>query len=265
LSAIDINDLTLAYGNRTVIADFQATIEEGEFIGIFGSNGSGKSTLFKALLGLKEPSKGNIYIFNQPVRKGNPLIGYMPQVRTEPSQFIMTLSGRARIAACINGYKWGLPFHIAKKQINELLDWVNARDFADRPFYQLSGGERQRILLAQALIGKPKLLLLDELLTNLDPYHQDTLIQVVNNICERFHVTVLFTAHDMNPLLGTMNRLIYIAKEKAAIGSGEEVVNNERLSELYDSPMEVVHVNKQLFVISRDRKISYDNINNPHH
>ena len=262
MSAIVINHLSLAFGMRTVIANFNAVIEQGEFIGIFGPNGSGKSTLFRALLGLKPLSAGTIQIFDQAVHKGNPLIGYMPQVRTEASHFTATLSGRARIAATIKGYQWGFPLLSNHKKINEVLDLVQASGYADRPYYQLSGGERQRILLAQALMGKPKLLLLDEPLSNLDPYHQESLIQVIQTICKQFQVTVLFTAHDMNPLLEVMTRLIYIGKEKAMIGTIEEVVNNECLSELYGSPMEVVHLNQQLFVLNRERKMSYDN---PHH
>lgn len=263
MSAIEIFDLTLNYGNRTVIADFNATIESGEFIGIFGPNGAGKSTLLRAILGLIKPYSGSIQIFGRPVHQGDPEIGYLAQ--TLQSRASHQLSGRTRIAASLNGQKWGLPLlnKNQKQEITRILKLLNAEEYADRPYTELSGGERQRLLLAQALLHKPRVLLLDEPLTNLDPRYQESLIQIIKNIQQTEKVTVLFTAHDLNPLLGVMDRIIYLARGKGAIGSIDEIVTDKKLSWLYGTPIEVIRHQQRLYVISQERGELADD--NHHH
>lgn len=247
---ITLNNLTLAYRDRIIFSDFNAAIERGEFIGIFGPNGAGKSSLLRAILGLLPPTNGTITVLGKPAKRGNPAIGYIPQTRE-----MITgnhLSGRARITASRNGFKLGLP--LLNKQQKLEIEWaltlVEAHDYADRPFSQLSGGERQRLLLAQALLDHPQILLLDEPLTNLDPHHQETLIELIQRIRCQLNVTVLFTAHDVNPLLNVMNRVIYFAHGNAAIGPVEEIITSKKLSWLYGTPIEVVQYQQQLFVIN---------------
>lgn len=250
---IKIVNLNLAFATRPILTNFSAIIEPGEFIGIFGPNGSGKTTLLRAILGLMPISVGSIQVLNKSARRGHPEIGYVPQTRT--INHTSQLSGRARVTAAINGFKWGLPI-INKKQRDEIervLTIVGARDYADEPFAQLSGGERQRLLLAQALINHPKILLLDEPLINLDPRHQDALVALVQHIRLEQNVTVLFTAHDFNPLIEVMSRVIYLARGNAAIGTVKEIVTNEKLSWLYGMPIEVIRYQKRLFVISQEK------------
>lgn len=247
--AIEIKDLTLAYGSRPIFHHFSAQIGQGEFIGIFGPNGAGKSTLLRAILGLIPLHGGSISILGKPASRGCIHIGYVPQIL----QVVNTsqLSGRTRVAASLNGFSWGLPF-LTKNQraeIDRVLTTVMAQDYADRPFSELSGGERQRLFLAQALLNKPRILLLDEPLSNLDPNHQEALVDLVQRICMEFKVTVLFTGHDFNPLLKAMDRIIYLAKGNAAIGTVKEIVTNDKLSWLYGTPMEVIHYQQRLFVV----------------
>lgn len=253
MTAIAINNLQLAYNSRIILQHFNASIKKGEFIGIFGPNGAGKSTLLRAILGLVDIKEGSIEIHGKPAQRGNPEIGYMPQI----SQTIYTgrLNGRARIAASVNGFKWGMPFIHKKQQqeIDRVLALVNAREYAERPYTELSGGERQRLLLAQALLNKPQILLLDEPLTNLDPRHQEILIQLVQQIRLELQVTVLFTGHDLNPLLGTMDRIIYLVGGHAAMGTVDEIVTSAKLSWLYGTPIEVIRHQQRLFVISDKR------------
>lgn len=250
--AINIQHLTLAYDERVVLQDFTAQIATGEFIGIFGPNGAGKSTLLQTILGLLKPQQGTVTTLGKPVTRGNPAIGYLPQVR----HALLTnnqLSGRTRIGLTLEGYRWGLPRISPQKKAD--IDWaihrVAAQAYADRPFHQLSGGERQRLLLAQALLGKPKILLLDEPLTNLDPQHQENLIDIIQQIRRELNITVLFTAHDINPLLNSMDRVIYLARGYGTIGYVNEVITSEKLSGLYGIPIEVIQHAKQLFVINK--------------
>lgn len=251
MHSIELKKLTLAFGARKIITDFDASIARGEFIGIFGPNGAGKSTFLRAILGLLKPVSGDILLMGRPVYQGNPAIGYMPQSHHAAGQG--KLSGRARLAACSSGTKWGLPI-LNKKQraeINWALRMVEAEHYADRPFAELSGGERQRLLLAQALIGQPEFLLLDEPLSNLDPNHQEKLVQLVQHIRKQLNATILFTAHDLNPLLSVMDRIIYLAQGNAAIGAVNDIVTSEKLTWLYQTPIEVLHHQERLFVITQ--------------
>ncbi len=252
MSALEINNLTLAYNSRVILDHLDAIIAKGEFIGIFGPNGAGKSTLLRAILGLVPPQEGVIRIFGTPAQRGNPEIGYMPQISQTLS--IGRMNGKTRLAASLGGFKWGIPFNTKKQQheIKRVLTLVNAQDYAERPYSELSGGERQRLLLAQALLNKPKILLLDEPLSNLDPHHQEVLIKLVQQIRLELQVTVLFTGHDLNPLLGIMDRIIYIVRGHAAIGTVDEVVTSDKLSWLYGTPMEVIRHQQRVFVISHE-------------
>jgi len=133
---------------------------------------------------------------------------------------------------------------------------VGATSYADRPFTQLSGGERQRVMLAQALLGAPKILVLDEPLAGLDPRNQALLIDCVADVQKRTGAAVLFVAHDMNPLLHVMDRVFYIAGGSAILGKVDEVVNSESLTRLYGFPIEVVRAGERVFVVSREGNVA---------
>lgn len=251
MNIITIENLTLRFAEKSIIENFSATIRAGEFVGIFGPNGAGKSTLLRSILGLIKPSAGRILILDKPSRRGNHYAGYLSQFRQYAST--NTLSGRAYLVSVYQGDRWGLPYasKAAKTQIEAVIQLTNIQDFVDRPYLQLSGGERQRVALAQALIGEPKILLLDEPLSGLDPAQQEKMVHIIQSIQQKLNIAVLFTAHDMNPLLGVMQQVIYLAQGKAAIGTVAEVVNDETLSWLYNAPIEVVHHDQHLFVIHK--------------
>ena len=117
----------------------------------------------------------------------------------------------------------------------------------------MSGGERQRLLLAQALIGHPKLLLLDEPLISLDARHQEVAIDVVRTVCRERKITVLFSAHELNQLLGTLDRVLYLGNRQAVLGTVDEVVNASVLSRLYGTEIKVFRADGHIFVMSRGR------------
>ena len=176
-------------------------IEAGEFIGVLGPNGADKTTLMRAVLGLLSPSKGSLKVFGHTPERGNSAIGYLPQLRT-----------------VLPDLEYAARFHRELAQWRALgLALIQHRDREhDRGNTQCSrrprsrrpaavrdvGGERQRLLLAQSLIGQPKLLLLDEPLISLDARHQEVAIDVVRKVCRERKITVLFSAHELNQLLG---------------------------------------------------------------
>jgi zinc/manganese transport system ATP-binding protein len=255
VSVITLDHATLHIGGRSVLSDVSFTIESGEFIGLLGPNGAGKTTLMRAILGLLPPGGGRIEVFGRPPERGNPAIGYFPQLRTVLPD--LRVRGRDFIASSLNGERWGLPSLSRKERlaVETTLESVGARDLAARPLSEMSGGERQRLLLAQALIGNPKLLLLDEPLISLDARNQEIAINVVRTVCRERKITVLFSAHELNQLLGTLDRVLYLGNGLAVLGTVDEVVKSPVLSRLYGADIQVVRADGHIFVMSRGRDV----------
>jgi zinc/manganese transport system ATP-binding protein len=240
---VTVQDASVQLAGRTIWRDATFSIAAGEFIAILGPNGAGKSTLLRLLLGLLRPSQGSVQVLGSPPRSGNPAIGYVPQRRSlDPD---LAVRGRDLVALGLDGHRWGfaLPTPARRRQrdlVQAALVSVEASTYADQPIGQLSGGEQQRLLLAQALVGQPQLLLLDEPLANLDLHSQHAAAQLVARLARARGITVLLVAHDVNPLLPLVDRVLYVARGHVAIGTPEEIITTERLSQLYDAPIEVV-------------------------
>ncbi len=248
MNAISFRNVTLRLGNRAVLQRISLEIAGGEFVGVLGPNGAGKTTLMRAVLGLVPATEGRIDVLGEAVRRGNRLVGYMPQLR---SPAVSRLDGRTVVAAALDGHRWGLPRpgRAARKAVDEALDLVGARSLAARPLAELSGGERQRLLLAQSLLGRPRLLLLDEPLISLDPHRQSEVVRLVREVQQVLGIAVLFSAHELNPLLGTLDRVLYLGGGQASLGTVDEVITTPVLSRLYGAPIEVVRTAGRIFVI----------------
>jgi zinc/manganese transport system ATP-binding protein len=269
LSAIALDHVSLSIGGSDVLKDISLSVTEGEFVGVLGANGAGKTTLFRALLGLLRPMAGTITVLGQPARRGNPAVGYLPQVRSTPPT--VRLAGRDFLAASVDGHRVGvpLPSRPAQMAIDHALELVHARDLAERPLAEMSGGERQRLLIAQALIGSPKLLLFDEPLIGLDPRQQHVVVSLVRDLARELKLTVLFSAHELNQLLGSIDRILYLGRGHAALGTVDQVITPEVLSPLYGAPIEVVRAAGHVFVMSRGQDIerghAHDHEHDHHH
>ena len=248
--AIELDRVTLARNDRVVLTEVTAAIRPGEFIGVFGPNGAGKSTLLHAILGLLRPSRGELRVFGSVPVRGNRDAGYLPQHRAPLAG--LRLRSRDFVASASEGERWGLagPSRRTTADVDRALERVEAHALADRPVGELSGGELQRLLLAQALLGRPKLLLLDEPTVSLDPRFQQSTVDLVKRIQQEENVTVLFTAHELNPLLAAMDRVLYLGQGHAALGSVDEVITGEVLSRLYDTPIDVLRLAGRIVVVS---------------
>jgi len=250
VSAIEFRGVHLSLGGRPILSGVNLDIGAREFVGVLGPNGAGKTTLMRAILGLAPPSRGVIHVLGRPAVRGNPAIGYMPQARGAAAS--MRLSGWDFVAGVVDGHRLGLPIlgKAARAEVDRALDLVDARDLARRPLTEISGGERQRLLLAQALIGRPRLLLLDEPLISLDPHHQRGVVELARSLQAELGITVLFSAHELNPLLGALDRVLYLGRGQAALGTVDEVITGPVLSRLYGSEIDVVRVKGKIFVMS---------------
>lgn len=236
-------------GGHEILQAVNAEVCPGEFIGVFGPNGAGKSTLMRCLLGLIPLHSGQLSIFGEPAGRANRMIGYMPQTRSHMEN--TALSARSLVAAVRSGNRWGMPWSspAAREEVARVIQLAGAEPYANRPFSVLSGGERQRILLAQALIGRPQLLILDEPLASLDPPNQMRMIECIAKIKATTGATILFVAHDVNPLIGVMDRVIYVAGGSAAIGSTDDIISSEALSRLYGANIHVVRAEGNIFIV----------------
>ena len=255
MNVIELDHATLAIGGRKVLLDTSFAIRSGEFIGLLGPNGAGKTTLMRAILGLLPPAAGELRVFGRPPRRGNPAIGYLPQVRTVLPD--LRVRGIDFIASSLHGERWGVPSlgRADRLKIGATLAEVGACELAERSLSDMSGGERQRLMLAQALLGKPQLLLLDEPLISLDYRYQEAIIGLVRRFARERNITVLFSAHELNQLIGALDRVLYLGNGHAALGTVEEVVTAPVLSRLYGSQIHVVRADGHIFVLSRGRDV----------
>jgi zinc/manganese transport system ATP-binding protein len=255
MTVVKFHRTTVEVAGRVVLSDISIAIEAGEFVGVLGPNGAGKTTLMRAILGLLRPSAGHVRVFGKSPRRGNPAIGYLPQQR--PVRTDLRMRGRDFVACSIRGERWGLPVLSSadRRMIDKTLSWAGARNLADRPMYEMSGGERQRLLLAQALLGSPQLLLLDEPLINLDTHHQENVIDIVRRFSRERGIAVMFSAHELNQLLGVLDRVLYLGGGQAALGTVEDVVTGPVLSRLYGTDIDVIRADGHIFVVSRRRNV----------
>ena len=233
-------NLTAGYLDNTVWRDASFNINRGEFVAIIGPNGAGKTTLFRLLLGLQQPVSGNIEIFGAGPRRGNPLIGYVPQRHGIDNETNIESLELVRLA--FSGKRWGFSLSGRDRRVAlESLRAVGSEELARRSLSALSGGELQRIFLAEALVSSPELLLLDEPLSSLDLKREKDLVQLVNSVVRSRNVTALLIAHDINPLLPFLDKVIFIANGRVATGKPNEVLTSESLTALYGVPVEVLH------------------------
>jgi zinc/manganese transport system ATP-binding protein len=215
----------------------------GEFIVVLGPNGAGKTTLLRMMLGLVSPSEGGVTALGGPTRQARHVIGYVPQRRSVDPD--LSVRGRDLVTMGLEGHRWGFPLPVRDRRqvqdpVEEAIAAVGAETYADRPLGRLSGGEQQRLWLAQALVSWPRLLLLDEPLANLDLRSQSTIASLVSEAAARGGMTVVLVAHDVNPLLPFLSRVIYVAGGRVVIGTPAEIITSAVLTRLYEFPVEVV-------------------------
>jgi zinc/manganese transport system ATP-binding protein len=240
-------------GGRAVWSELSLEIPPGEFVAILGPNGAGKSTLLKAILGLLPLAAGRASVLGRKPGEANDRIGYLPQRRSFDEA--TRIRGIDVVRLGLDGARWGIPIPglparaREAARVAEVIELVGATGYARQPIGELSGGEQQRLLIAQALVRRPGLLLLDEPLDSLDLPNQAAVAALVRRICREEDVAVLLVAHDVNPILGYLDRVVYIAEGAAVEGPPEEVISDETLSRLYGVPIEVLRASDGRLVV----------------
>ena len=256
-TAVRTEDLALRLGGRTILEHVSLEVGAGEFIAVLGPNGAGKSTLMKALLGLIPAAGGVISVLGVSPTQARSAVGYLPQRRSFDRE--TRVRGIDLVGLGLDGARWGLPVALTPRsrsrrrgeraRVREVIDLVGATAYAERPIGELSGGEQQRLLIAAALVRRPRLLILDEPLDSLDLPNQAAVAGLVRRVSSSEGVAVLLVAHDVNPLLGYLDRVVYLAGGRAVAGSVEEVITAEQLSALYAAPVEVLRASDGRLVV----------------
>jgi zinc/manganese transport system ATP-binding protein len=247
--ALTVSGLSVELAGRLILDDVGFELAPGQLTGLIGSNGAGKTTLLRVILGVQPSTRGTVTVASDGRRRS---VGYVPQrFLLDPD---MPLRGRDLVALGIDGHRLGIPrpSRARRELVAEMLAAVDAEPFADARVGRLSGGEQQRILIAHALIGRPRLLLLDEPLANLDLRSARGVVTLLARIAQEQRIAVLISAHEMNALLPVMERVVYLADGRAVCGTAEEVVRSDVLSRLYRHPVDVMRVRGRVIVVAGD-------------
>jgi zinc/manganese transport system ATP-binding protein len=246
---LSIRDAGLAFDGRALWSGLDLEIAAGEFIAVLGPNGSGKSSLLKSILGLQPLSTGEITVLGQPAARGNDRVGYVPQQKLLEAG--TPLRAKDLVALGLDGPRWGAPItsRSTRERVDAALAAVGASHHARSPIATLSGGEQQRVRIAQAIVSDPAALLCDEPLLSLDLAHQRSVSDLINEQRNRLGTAVVFVTHDVNPILGMVDRVLYLASGQFRIGTPDEVLRADVLSELYGTPVDVFRSHGRIVVI----------------
>ncbi|MFD6885537.1 metal ABC transporter ATP-binding protein [Streptomyces sp. NPDC059957] len=246
---ISLRGAALAYGDRVMWRELDLDVRPGEFLAVLGPNGSGKTSLLRVLLGRLPLTAGTLEVLGLPPRHGSRYVGYVPQQKALPAHTMLRARDLVRLG--MEGHRWGLPLApgAVHRRVEEILDSVGALPYADAPVGMLSGGEQQRVRIAQALATDPRILLCDEPLLSLDLQHQHTVTALVDERRRRAETAVVFVTHEINPVLGLVDRVLYLAPHGFRIGPPDEVMTTAALSELYGTQVDVLRVRGRIVVV----------------
>jgi zinc/manganese transport system ATP-binding protein len=255
--AVQLTGAAVRLGGREILAKVNVSVERGEFLAVLGPNGAGKSTLMRAILGLLPLAHGAATVLGMTPTQARPRIGYLPQRHGFDRS--TRIRGLDFVQLGLDGTRWGPPFPVTprararrgaeRRRLDEAIALVGASAYARRPIGELSGGEQQRLLIAQAIVRRPELLILDEPLDGLDIPNQASVAALLREISAAEKVAVLLVAHDVNPLLGYVDRVLYLAGGRAVAGAVDEVIVPATLSRLYGAPIEVLRTHDGRLVV----------------
>lgn len=246
---IEVKDISFSYGSQEILKNISFTAESGQVIGILGNNGAGKSTLVTCLNRINHPKAGTLCIDGKNVMgmSRNELartVAYVAQKNelTHSTVFDCVLLGRKPYM------KWA----VSQEDLDlcvRVMERVGILQFQMRYIDELSGGELQKVMLARALVQQPKLLLLDEPTSNLDPKNQYEMMALVRELAKERGFTVLTVIHDLNLALRYCDGFYFLKDGRGYSYGGIETVSQEALLDVYGIHAEVLTVNGRKTVI----------------
>jgi len=251
LPAIEVHNLTFSYGSAPVLEDVSLRVDPGEFLGIVGPNAGGKSTLLRLILGLLSPQSGQIQVLGRPPGTASRQIGYVPQYPSFPRDFPITVEQAVLLARIGDGQGrplagfWPGRYSRADREITDrALAEVEALDLARRRIGSLSGGQLQRVLLARALAGEPRILILDEPTANIDQRLEGDIFDLLRRLNAR--LTILVVSHDIGFISSYVTRVACVNRTLACHHT--DAIDGQIIQDLYGETVRMVahrHQNQQ--------------------
>jgi iron complex transport system ATP-binding protein len=238
--ALEVQDLSFAYGDHTVLRDISFCLEEGKFLGMLGPNGAGKSTLFRCILGLEKKHSGKIMINGEGTEKKRPVdlarkIAYVPQ--THSLAFNYSALDMVIMGTAAQGRDWSVPQHREKRAAEEALELLGIAELRFRGFRHLSGGEQQLVLIARALVQQAKLLIMDEPTANLDYGNQLRILAHIKGLSAHGYSIILSTHNPDHAFLFADQVMALHNNRIAASGPPGEVLTADLIALLYGIPV----------------------------
>jgi len=234
---IDVQNVYFQYDGELILDDVSLRVREGEFVGLIGPNGGGKTTLLKIVAGLLVPQKGSVLVLGQPPREISSQIGYVPQQINLDKEFPITvlevvMLGCLGRASLFGGYR---------KRERELAETALAEldmlAFRHRRFGTLSGGQRQRVLIARALAGEPRLLIMDEPTANVDSLSQQQIYDLLHKINEK--CTIILVSHDLGVVSRHVTRVACL--NRRMVIHPTTAITDSMIQDIYQSHVHLVN------------------------
>ena len=231
---VQLEDVWVSLDGVTVLEGVSLTLHEREFVALIGPNGGGKTTLLRVILGLVKPYRGLVQVFGRPPEEGRRWIGYLPQYSAFDREFPVTV-----LDVVLMGRYRGLLKAYTEEDVEaamRALETVGMAEHIHRRIGHLSGGELQRVLLARALAREPRLLLLDEPMSNIDPEMRESLYRLLVKLKER--MAILLVSHDIAAVSTYVEKVACLNRRLSYYGSREEVLRG--LGEAYSHEIELL-------------------------
>jgi len=227
MKTIEIKNLTVEYSTTRALENVSFSIDQNDFLGIIGPNGAGKSTLFACMLGLLQNYRGEISFFGENIRKSKKYlneIGYVPQKPIFEKNFPANVNEVVRM---------GLKKGTNEKRVEEVLKQVWIHELSHRRIGELSGGQQQRVFIAKALVGDPKILILDEPVTGIDKQSSELFYSILRELNQKQNITIIWSSHDLEAVSKLANKVACLDKTLFFHGISQEFFSNEDLVKQY--------------------------------
>ena len=239
MNIVDIRNLTVDYQGVKALDDVSFSVNDNDFLGIIGPNGAGKTTLFACMLGILNNYKGEINFFGQDVKKSRKYlkeIGYVPQKPIFEKNFPATVKEIVRL-----GIKNG-----SEKQVDDVLQQVWIHELSHRRIGELSGGQQQRVFIAKALIGNPKILILDEPVTGIDTQSKELFYSILRDLNKNQKITIIWSSHDLDAVNKLANKVACLNRTLFFHGVSHEFFDNEELLKQYSETSMQQHMHDHI-------------------
>lgn len=243
MNAVKINNLSFDYNSAAVLSNISFAIEEGDYIGLVGPNGSGKTTLVKLMLGLIKPAKGSIELLGSDPSemKNRQAVGYLPQRISFSNPHFPSTVREIISLGLIPEKKFPRHFRASdEKAVDAVLDMLKITDIKHKLIGDLSGGQQQRVFIARAMVNKPKLLILDEPTTALDPETRENFFGMLGDLNKNSRVTIILVTHDIGSVGEYSSKLLYIDKEVIFYGGFDEFCVSGEMTKFFGSAQHLI-------------------------